>query len=133
MAQIGNFGSSVVFKVSDKQVMSFRNFTRTVKAKWTEHPGIGVKPASEFVAPELDNNTLEIVLNAGLGVRPRTVINTLEGLCRNGRAEYLVIGNQRVGSGKYYISSLSEAWNTIYNKGELYEATVSVTFNEYGG
>jgi len=132
MAEIGSFGSSIIFQTSDSKILSFNNFKRTVQSKWAEHSGIGTTPASEYVGPGLDTISLEIVLCANLGVNPRNVIEEIENLCRNGSTDYLVIGNKRVGSGQYYISSVSESWDTIFAHGELYQATLSLTFNEYG-
>ena len=43
----------------------------------------------------------------------------------------MIIGGKRVGTGKVYISSISEEWDTIWNKGELVKATINITFAEY--
>lgn len=45
--------------------------------------------------------------------------------------EYLVIGGKIMGSNKMAITATSEAWNAIYNKGELVKAKIDVTFMEY--
>ena len=130
--QIGNFGSDLVFKVSDEQVLTFNNFSRTVKSKWVEHAGIDINPASEYVSRELDSISLTVVLSAELGVKPRAMIEKLESLCKNGSVRTLVIGNKRVGSGSFYIEQISEAWDYIYSRGELWQATISISFKEYG-
>lgn len=75
--------------------------------------------------------TLDILLSAGHGVSPRTMINNIEAAVENGRAEYLYIGGKKVGSGKQVIESVSETWDEVWNNGELVKATVSLTFSEY--
>ncbi|RGM25116.1 hypothetical protein DXC31_02580 [Mediterraneibacter gnavus] len=59
------------------------------------------------------------------------MIDMLEKAVRTGQVEYLVIGGKIIGGHKMYISGVSEAWKTIYNKGELVKANVDVTFVEY--
>lgn len=43
----------------------------------------------------------------------------------------MVVGGKMVGANRWRITSISEAWNVVYNKGELVKATVTVTMDEY--
>lgn len=66
-----------------------------------------------------------------LGVRPRAVMEQIEGMVEAGAAEYLIIGNKPVGKNPFRLTALSEAWNTIYSRGELAKAIVTITLEEY--
>lgn len=131
MAEIGNWGKQVTFFVNSQKILTFRNFKRTVSGRWSEHNIIGQKPKMEFAGPEADENSMEIVLSAENGVRPRAIIETLEKAIETGRVEYLYIGGKKIGSNKLYIQSMSETWDEIWNKGELVKATLQITFSEY--
>lgn len=131
MAKIGNFGKLIIFETSDAKVLNFNDFQRTVSANWTEHERIGKKPKSEFLNPELQGLTFSIVLDAGHGVRPRSTIDTIEKAVESGRVESLVIGGKKVGKNKWKITQMGEAWNTVFNKGELVRATLNLTLKEY--
>ena len=55
----------------------------------------------------------------------------VEGMVEAGTAEYLVIGNRPVGGNPFRLTGSSETWNTIFNRGELAKATLSITLEEY--
>ena len=42
-----------------------------------------------------------------------------------------MIGSRRIGKNKWRITNLSEAWETVLNRGELVRAKVTVTMVEY--
>ena len=46
-------------------------------------------------------------------------------------AETLVIGNRPVGSNPFRLTGSSEAWNTVYNRGELARASMTINLEEY--
>lgn len=131
MATIGNFGKLITFEVSSNKMLALKDMKRTVAARWKKHEIIGEVPRSEFQGPDLDETTVVAILSAEYGVKPRATIERLEAAARSGEVDYLVIGGKRVGSGKVYISSISEEWDTIWNKGELVKATINITFAEY--
>ena len=70
-------------------------------------------------------------MDASLGIRPRRMLQRIENMVENGQAEVLVVGRQRVGKNRWVILKSSEAWDILLQKGELYRATVSLTFQEY--
>ena len=102
---IGTLGRNVVFEVSDDRVFTFSELTREVTSRWTNHE------------PQ--------------GVRPRDVLEAIENMVENGTAETLVIGNRPVGSNPFRLTGSSEAWNTVYNRGELARATLTISLEEY--
>lgn len=128
---IGNWGTSIVFSVSDRKVQTFENMTRTVGSQWATHSRIGKKDQVEYLRPALQKITFDMELNAEYGVNPRAMLEKLESLTEKGTVNTLVIGGKRVGKHRWRITDISEAWETIYNRGELSRAKVSVTMQEY--
>jgi len=128
---IGTLGRNVVFEVSDDRVFTFSELTREVTSRWTNHEPQGVKPKPEFLGAGLQTASLTITLSATLGVRPRDVLEAIENMVENGTAETLVIGNRPVGSNPFRLTGSSEAWNTVYNQGELARATLTISLEEY--
>lgn len=131
MAQIGNFGKLITFEVSSEKMLALKDLKRTVAGRWKKHEIVGAAPRSEFQGPDLDETTVTAILSAEHGVKPRATIERLEAAARSGEVDYLIIGGKRVGTGKVYISSISEEWDTIWNKGELVKATINIIFAEY--
>lgn len=131
MAQIGNFGKLITFEVSSEKMLALKDLKRTVAGRWKKHEIVGAAPRSEFQGPDLDETTVTAILSAEHGVKPRATIERLEAAARSGEVDYLIIGGKRAGTGKVYISSISEEWDTIWNKGELVKATINITFAEY--
>ena len=128
---IGTLGRNVVFEVSDDRVFTFSELTREVTSRWTNHEPQGVKPKPEFLGAGLQTASLTITLSATLGVRPRDVLEAIENMVENGTAETLVIGNRPVGSNPFRLTGSSEAWNTVYNRGEVARATLTISLEEY--
>ena len=128
---IGTLGRNVVFEVSDDRVFTFSELTREVTSRWTNHEPQGVKPKPEFLGAGMQTASLTITLSATLGVRPRDVLEAIENMVENGTAETLVIGNRPVGGNPFRLTGSSETWNTIFNRGELAKATLSITLEEY--
>ena len=131
MAKIGNFGNLIVFETSDSRILNFNNFQRTVSASWKSHERIGKKPLSEFAGPELQEITFSVTLNAQYGIQPRKVLENLEKAVETGQVEFLIIGAAKIGKNRWKIVKMSEAWETILNRGELLKATVNLTMEEY--
>ena len=131
MGKIGNWGKTITFEVSSSKTLTFNNFKRTVSGRWNTHNIVNGKPKSEFAGPDLSGVTLEAVLAAERGVRPRATLENLEKACEGGTVDYLYIGGGKVGTGKMKLESISETWDEIWNSGELVKAKVSLTFSEY--
>ena len=131
MAQIGNFGSMITFEVSANRMLPLTDMKRTVSGRWKKHNIIGSSPRSEFQGADTDETTVTLILSAEHGIRPRQMIERLEAAAKSGLVDYLVIGGRRIGNSKVYISSMSEEWDCIWNRGELVKATINITFSEY--
>lgn len=131
MGKIGNLGKSIVFSTSDSKILNFSNFKQAVSGRWATHDRILKKPRSEFLGPDLRQITFNVTLSAVHGVKPRKIIETMEFMVENGLVEKLVIGGKKVGKNLWKILTISEAWDVIMSKGELMQATLSVTLEEY--
>lgn len=131
MAQIGNLGKKIVFRVSDNYVLTPQNFTQKISGKWNKHDVMLGRPKYEFNGADLRRIDFKVVLDIMLGVRPRDVLKTMETMAENGSAETLVIGGRQIGKNKWILKELSETWDVVYNGGELARATCSVVLEEY--
>lgn len=119
------------FRVSDNRVLTFRNFKREIAGNWSTTDRINQKPLPEFGGAQLQTITLEITLDASLGIKPRKLLKTIENMVETGEVHELAIGKKIVGKNKWVITKSSEAWDTILSGGELLRAKVSLTLQEY--
>lgn len=128
---IGNFGKNIKFSVSSKQVLTFQNFKLSASGRWAEIERIGAIPYQQYLGPANRSITMEVTLSAAHGVKPRAMQSKFWEACYKGKPEYLVIGNKKVTSHKFVITDISEAWDVIYNKGEVARMKLNVTFKGY--
>lgn len=129
--RIGQWGGDIRFSVSGRKQLSFRDMKRTSSARWASHNIIGKRPKTEFLGPGMDEVTLEIVLSAEMGVRPRSEMAKFRSACKKGEVHYLYINGKKVCRNKMAITAVSESWDEIWSQGELARAAVAVTFSEY--
>ncbi|GMQ64335.1 phage tail protein [Vallitalea maricola] len=127
---IGTFGK-VVFSVSSDHVKTFDEFEKSGSAVWDSQEVIGGKPKQKFKGTELETISFSMFLDIFKGVKPRENIELLNEMRDKGKTEFLIIGGKRIGKHKWYISSMSESWTNIDNKGRLLQAKVSVTLKEF--
>ena len=130
MAQLAKWGD-ITFRVNSEQVFSFRKMKRSYSARWATHNVIGEKPRTEFQGPGMDEISIEVILDAELGVKPRSLMKKFRNAAKKGEIHYFYVGGKKVVTGKLYIESGTENWNEIWNGGELVRATASLTFKEY--
>ena len=128
---IGNIGQTVIFETSDKKILNFQKFKRTVKGRWASHQRIGKKPKKQFLGPDSESITFTITLNAEHGVKPRKTVENIEHLIVTGAPQTVVIGNKKVGSSQYVIPAASETWDRVLNRGEIVKITCDITLEEY--
>ena len=131
MGMVGNFGSRITFQTSDQRILTFSGMTQKVSGKYAKHSIQGQTDRPEFTGPGNRSVSFKIVLNVMLGIRPREVLNSIEAAVESGEAEYLVIGGRPVGNNRFYISSVSEAYDVVLAGGEIASATLNVTMEEY--
>ncbi len=131
MAEVGKWGSKVKFYVDTGKQLSFTGMKRSSSGRWAAHNIIGQRPKPEFLGPSMDEVTMDVVLDASMGINPRKTMKAFRFACKKGEAHYLRINGKKVCKNKMAISSVEEHWERLWNKGELVRATVTVTFSEY--
>ncbi len=131
MAQIGNLGSLITFEVSSDKILTFSKLTRTVKGRWNTHNVISGKPISEFVGPDEGSIQLPIFLSVMHGISPRDTMEKIENAVENGTPLTFVVGGRKIGNYQWKITSMSETWNKVIKDGQLAEANVTLTLEEY--
>lgn len=52
-------------------------------------------------------------------------------MARDGHANSLVIGGRGLGSDKWVVTSVSQVWEAILNKGELLSGIIDIALEEY--
>lgn len=130
MAAIARWGD-ITFKVNSDLVFSFTKMKRTYSARWANHDIIGKRPKMEFQGPGMDEITIDVILDAELGVKPRKTMKQFRTAAKKGSVAYFYVGGKKVAKNKFYIASGTENWDEVWNKGELVRATTSLTFGEY--
>lgn len=128
---IGSWGTQIIFSTNDRKVLTFQDMVQTVGSEWATHSRIGLKDQVEYLRPSLRKLTFTMELNALHGVKPRATLDLLETLTERGSVYPMVVGGRRVGRYRWRMTGLSEAWETILNRGELVRAKVNVTMEEY--
>jgi phage protein U len=127
---VGYFGN-VVFQASRHKTLTFSDLKHSSAGRWEKHNVIGEKPVSEFIGPDLDTISLTILLNGSNGVKPRKEMERWIRMVNEGYVDILVIGHKPLGRDQWSVKSVSEAWDVIFNKGELYSGKIDVTLEEY--
>lgn len=131
MGMVGNFGSRIVFETSDRKILTFSGMTQKVSGKYAKHSVSGEKDRPEFTGPGNRSVSFKMVLDVSMGIRPREIMTSIEDAVENGETEYLVIGGRPVGPNKFYIASISEAFDVILSHGEIARASLQVSMEEY--
>lgn len=131
MGRIGNLGKTITFSVSSDKVLTFNSMSRTVKGRWSTHSVIGIKPRSEFLGSDIETISLRIKLMAQHGVKPLKMLNRIHKAINKGTPLEFVLGGKKVGNNRWVITNASESWDCIFAKGELVEASVTLTLQEY--
>ena len=127
---IGTLGP-VLFEQNGYRTMTPRSLNREVTSRAVSHEAIGGKPRTEFLGPGLQTISLEILLRADRGVRPRAMLDQLAQMVETGEVHRLVLGGKPIGQNRVRVTGTSEAWNTVYCGGELFSATVTINLEEY--
>jgi len=130
MASMAQWGD-ITFQVNSDRVFTFRKMKRTYSTRWAGHEILGDRPKMEFQGPGMDEITIEVVLDAELGVNPRDTMQLFHDAAKRGEVNHFYVGGKRVAENKFYIAGGTESWNEIWNEGELIRASASLTFGEY--
>ena len=130
MAVVARWGD-IRFSVNSNKALTFSDMKRSYSARWESHDIIGKRPKMEFKGADMDEVTITVMLDARLGIKPRSVMKKFREAAKKGAVHYFYVGGRKVAVHKFYIASGTEHWNEIWNKGELISATADITFKEY--
>lgn len=130
MATIGSLGSLIMFEVSDKKILTFKDLQVNASGSWSYHDIISKKPRSEFNGAELKDSSFSIVLSAEHGVKPRETMDKIVKAVESGQVMPFTLGGKVIGS-NWIIKSNSGMYDIVMNKGEVAKATVKITLEEY--
>ncbi|WP_248630929.1 phage tail protein [Paenibacillus riograndensis] len=130
MNKIGSLGP-VIFVVAEGAIRTIDEFKRSSSSRWAQHDIIGKKPKKEFIGPGSDSVSFSVRFSAALGLNPRKELDKLTELDRAGKALPLIIGRKYVGVGLWVITGLSQDWNTLDSIGNVLDAQVTISLEEY--
>ena len=133
---IGAIGSKklddvILFEVSDEKILTINNFKRTNSVRFAKNDVLLRKPVSQYVGPELDNISFNIILRAQYMVNPKAEFDKLIYLQRDGAIVSIILGKTAFGVYRWRISSLGMPWEIIDNNGICISSTVDISFEEY--
>ncbi len=131
MGAIGVFGERIIFETSDRRILTFSGMTHKITGKYSKHNIIGQKDHPEYTGPGNDSITFKILLDVSFGIKPREIIDSIREAVEKAETNYLVIGGRMIGKNKFYISSVSETLDVVLGGGEISQATLSITMEEY--
>lgn len=129
---IGSFGE-LVFESSSIKVSTFTDFKRDTKANFAEHKIISNPPLLEYLHRELETITFSMIFHEKLGVEPAEECQILRDYCKQGTANYLIIGEHAFGENAWIVENISEAvqfWNA---EAQIMASKVDVQLKEYAG
>ncbi len=127
---IGSFGE-VVFEVSAEKIRTFRDFQIQRSAKYTEHAIVGKKGLLEFTGLSASSASLNIRLDAGLGINPKEELNTLHEILAKHEALPFILDGEPQGDGLWVLESIGENYEIIDNQGTFIAVEVSLKLKEY--
>lgn len=85
MAEVGKWGSKVKFYVDTGKQLSFTGMKRSSSGRWAAHNIIGQRPKPEFLGPSMDEVTMDVVLDASMGINPRKTMKAFRFACKKGK------------------------------------------------
>ena len=130
MAKIGQWGQYLTFRVSSSKTLTFQDMQRSADVEIQEH-GVAVgKPRMQFVAPNLEEVSFTMEINALQYRKPAGIISTLINAMNSGIYAPLVIGG-RVILQKAILTKVDTDYETVIAKGKILAVKVSVTMKEY--
>lgn len=130
MATIGSFGG-VSFKVSDKQVLTLKEMTRSKESRWQTLEVIGGKPKKIFTGPSLEKITFTCLLSASLNVNPDKILKKWYDMLDSGKISRLLLKNKPVGQTYYSLESIAVSEIMIDQNGTVWKQSVALTLEEY--
>lgn len=127
---VGAYGN-IVFEVSSFVTATFDKFNRDTKARFAKHETIGNEPVAEYLGPDNETISFEMFFSTALGVDPASEAETIREMCKNGDADYLIIGNSVIGDCLWVITSVGESFESVDGHGRVIVSRVKVEMESY--
>ena len=127
---IGSLGD-IVFEVSPDKVRTFRDLQIQRKANYTEHAIHGKKGLLEFTGFAAATGSLNIRLDAALGVNPKEEFDALLEIFTEHQAVPLILDGEPIGDGLWIIENIDENFEVVNNKGTAIALEVPLKLREY--
>lgn len=125
---VGSFGG-VIFRVSYQQVLTFSEMQRKLKANFTEHKILGKTAKLEYTGIAPVEISFKVKVFESFGIDVKSTLNNLREVCKNGLADYLIIGGENLGL--YVLESLEETVLYTDGHGRTVAADVKLSLKEY--
>lgn len=127
---IGSYGT-ITFKVTEKEIKIFNDFSISRKARYVAHERINNKPLLQFMGLDADSISFKMQLVQGLTGDVSDDLKTLQDMFKKAEVHPLFLGQKKLGS--FVIESMNEAYRMMDNLGNLEIVNVSLSLKEYVG
>ncbi len=127
---LGSFGD-ILFEVSSRRVLTFRDYKRDTAGRYASHEIIGQKPVIEYLGPDGGSIAFTMQFRADRAVNPALEADKVRKMCETGKAEYFILGNVVIGENPWVIESVGENDAVIDNAGRIIQNRIDVTLREY--
>ena len=127
---LGSLGD-ITFEVSSEKIRTFRDLQIQRKANYTEHAIHGKKGLLEFTGFSAATGSLNIRLDAALGVTPQEEFDALLEAFNEHQAVPLILDGEPIGDGLWVIESVNETFEIVNNQGTPIVLEVSLNLKEY--
>ena len=127
---IGSYGK-ITFKVTEKEIKIFNDFSISRKARYIAHERINNKPLLQFMGLDADNISFNMQLVQGLTGDVSDDLKSLQDMFKKAEVHPLFLGQKKLGS--FVIESMNEAYKIVDNLGNLEVVNVSLSLKEYVG
>ena len=130
MSQIGRWGQILSFRTSKRKMLTFQDMQHSADVQVQEHSVIVGKPKLQFVAPNLEEVSFTMEINALHYKNPASVMRLLLDAMQSGVYAPLVIGG-RVVLQKAMLTKVGTDFETVLSKGKIFSIKVDVSMKEY--
>lgn len=127
---IGSYGK-ITFKVTEKEIKIFNDFSISRKARYVAHERINSKPLLQFMGLDADSISFNMQLVQGLTGDISDDLKTLQDMFKKAEVHPLFLGQKKLGS--FVIESMNEVYSMMDNFGNLEIVNVSLSLREYIG
>ena len=127
---LGSYGK-ITFKVTEKEIKIFNDFSISRKARYVAHERINSKPLLQFMGLDADTISFNMQLVQGLTGDVSDDLKSLQDMFKKAEVHPLFLGQKKLGS--FVIESMNEAYKIVDNLGNLEVVNVSLSLKEYVG